>query len=180
MSDQRRFTGRQLAVIIVTVCVTIIAFPFGVYAATTGSAVNVTDPTNSAYIAGVDSTHHLLVGDGSGALTVDGTVATHGVDQTVTLWSYQLTSVNGYSSPHFPVAKYGQVRVSFRNDSSGPCTVYVFASGSQYAASIINEFTLAVAPYSPDWSSNLFQVPGRSLWVASKSCHAEVEIYARP
>src|SRR2546423_1356342 len=41
----------------------------------TGSAVNVVDPTNAAQIAKVDASGKLLVGDGAGPLSVDGTVS---------------------------------------------------------------------------------------------------------
>lgn len=40
----------------------------------TGSAVNVVDPTHAAQIAKVDASGRLLVGDGAGNLTIDGTV----------------------------------------------------------------------------------------------------------
>src|SRR2546423_5624520 len=43
-------------------------------ATSTGSAVNIVDPTDPAQIAKVNSAGKLLVGDASGALTVDGTV----------------------------------------------------------------------------------------------------------
>jgi len=42
---------------------------------TTGTAENIVDPVNAAQIAKVDPSGHLLVGDGAGPLTVDGTVS---------------------------------------------------------------------------------------------------------
>jgi hypothetical protein len=128
----------------------------------------------------VDATGHLEVGDGAGALTVDGTVSTRSVNQTVTLWSYQLIAANGYSSPHLAVSQYGQVRVSLANISSGPCDVQVSSSDSAYAGSLLNKTTLAVAPYSPEQTTTVLSVPGRTMWVASAGCQVEVEIYGRP
>jgi hypothetical protein len=47
----------------------------GTALATVGSTVNISDHSSSAYFAKVDSSGKLAVGDGSGALSVDGTVA---------------------------------------------------------------------------------------------------------
>jgi hypothetical protein len=47
----------------------------GTALATVGSTVNISDHSASAYFAKVDSSGKLAVGDGSGPLTVDGTVA---------------------------------------------------------------------------------------------------------
>jgi hypothetical protein len=46
----------------------------GTALAATGQLVNITDPTTAANKAKVDATGHLVVGDGTSALTVDGTV----------------------------------------------------------------------------------------------------------
>src|SRR4051794_40003705 len=46
----------------------------GTALAATGQLVNITDPTTAANKAKVDATGHLVVGDGSGPVTVDGTV----------------------------------------------------------------------------------------------------------
>jgi len=81
-----RFTGRQITTMIVAVCVAIIAFPVGVYAAT-GSLVNITDPVTKANKARVDASGRLKVGDGSGVLTVDGTVTSRPAPPT-RAWHY--------------------------------------------------------------------------------------------
>ena len=65
------FTSGHLTIIVVTVLV-VVAFPFAAFAVT-GSNVFVTDATSGTR-AKVDSTGHVVVGDGSGSLTVDGTV----------------------------------------------------------------------------------------------------------
>lgn len=69
-----RFTARQLTVITVAVAAAVIALPVGVYAAATTSIVTIGDPTTPGNQAHVDASGRLQVGDGSGALTVDGTV----------------------------------------------------------------------------------------------------------
>jgi len=66
------FTSGHLTIIVVTLVI-VVAFPFAAFAVT-GNNVFVTDPTSGTR-AKVDSGGHVLVGDGSGALTVDGTVA---------------------------------------------------------------------------------------------------------
>lgn len=67
-----KFTGRQLTIMVVAVCAAAVLTPAAVYAAT-GSAVNITDPVTTTQKARVIGSK-LAVGDGSGALTVDGTV----------------------------------------------------------------------------------------------------------
>jgi hypothetical protein len=67
-----KITGRQLTVMVVAVCAAAVLTPTAVYAVT-GNAVNVTDPYNASQKARV-SGGKLTVGDGVGALTVDGTV----------------------------------------------------------------------------------------------------------
>ena len=71
--QQGRFSGRQITVMVVAVCMAIVAFPVGVFAAT-GSFVNITDPIKKAEKARVVK-GSLRVGDGQGAMTVDGTLA---------------------------------------------------------------------------------------------------------
>ena len=67
------FSGRQLTTIIGMLLVAVVVLPSAVWAVDTFSNVAIEDPiTNDK--AGVDSSNRLKVGDGSGALTVDGTV----------------------------------------------------------------------------------------------------------
>jgi hypothetical protein len=67
-----KITGRQLTIMVVAVCAAAVLTPAAVYA-TTGNAVNITDPVNASQKARVIG-GKLAVGDGSGALTVDGAV----------------------------------------------------------------------------------------------------------
>lgn len=52
MEQPRRFTGRQITVIVVAICVAVIAAPVGAIAAT-GSLVNITDPVTASHKARV-------------------------------------------------------------------------------------------------------------------------------
>jgi hypothetical protein len=56
----RRFTGRQITTMVVAGCVAVIAFPVGVLAST-GSLVNITDPSKSTHRAHVTSGGELTV-----------------------------------------------------------------------------------------------------------------------
>jgi hypothetical protein len=69
----RRFSGGHLTIVILTFAV-LLLFPVGAWAAFTVSHVTITD-NQGINTANVDAGHHLLVGDGTGALTVDGTVS---------------------------------------------------------------------------------------------------------
>jgi hypothetical protein len=69
-----KLTGTQVTVMVVAVSAATILAPAAVSAATTGSSVNITDPVYSSARARVGA-GKLFVGDGAGALTVDGTVS---------------------------------------------------------------------------------------------------------
>ena len=58
---------------LIVACIAIVIATAGTAFAATGQLVNITDPGNAAQAAKVDATGKLNVGDGSGALTVDGT-----------------------------------------------------------------------------------------------------------
>src|SRR4051812_13063116 len=96
MSEARRITGRQLVAVVAMISAAIVLAPVGAVAAT-NVFTTLTDPVHSSYKARVtakgglavtnqdgatgvrakvDRSGHTVVGDGSGALTVDGTVRT--------------------------------------------------------------------------------------------------------
>jgi hypothetical protein len=66
------FSGRQLTGIIVTLAA-LVMVPGTAYAVATFTNVAIQDPVTGAR-ASVDATHHLQVGDGTGPLTVDGSL----------------------------------------------------------------------------------------------------------
>jgi hypothetical protein len=69
------FTGRQLTAIVLGLIAAILV-PGAAYAVDSFTNVAIEDPVSGAK-ASVDATHHVLVGDGSGPVTVDGTVTDH-------------------------------------------------------------------------------------------------------
>jgi len=71
--------------------------------ATVGSVTNISDHSSSAYFAKVDSGGRLAVGDGSGPLTVDGTVAGRPAAPT-TPWRASEDFDLGHSFPGVPIA----------------------------------------------------------------------------
>src|SRR3954447_20475920 len=66
------FSGRHLTVIIVA-ALAVVGIPGTVWAVDTFTNVAVEDPATGVK-ASVDATHHLRVGDGTGPLSIDGTV----------------------------------------------------------------------------------------------------------
>jgi hypothetical protein len=76
MDGARRITGRQVTAMVIAICLAVVLVPVGAMAAT-GSLVNITDPVAKTHKARVDSAGRLKIGDGSGALTVDGAVLTY-------------------------------------------------------------------------------------------------------
>lgn len=68
-----RFSTRQVTAMVVAVSAAIVLAPTTVWAAATASSVRITDGTGK--VAQVDRSGHLIVGDGSGPLTVNGAVS---------------------------------------------------------------------------------------------------------
>lgn len=120
MSERRRLSGTNIAVIVVALSAAVVLAPVGVMAAT-GTLVNITDPYNSAARARVDS-GKVRVGDGNGALTVDGTVK----DGTLNAVIYQSPAGGldcGANSAGIPVGTisayaYSKIRVIVESSAS--------------------------------------------------------------
>src|SRR5437868_11351509 len=68
------FTGRQLTTIVIALIAGVVLLPGAVWAVDSFTNVAIQDPISGAK-ASVDASHHVIVGDGSGALSVDGTVS---------------------------------------------------------------------------------------------------------
>src|SRR3954447_21960127 len=97
MASTKRFTGRQITTMVVAACLALILLPVGAFAATstvttiadavhksqqarvTSSGRLVTAPCDANSCAGVDGSS-LRVGDGHGALTVDGSALPYRTD----------------------------------------------------------------------------------------------------
>jgi hypothetical protein len=80
------FSGRQLTTMFVALVIGAVLVPSTVWAVDTFSNVAIEDPV-SGVKASVDAGHHQLVGDGSGPLTVNGTVSDKPVPPA-NLWSF--------------------------------------------------------------------------------------------
>jgi hypothetical protein len=76
----------------------------GTALAATGQLVNIADKTTAANVARVDAAGKLYVGDGAGALTVDGTVAASPVPPKVSVASIGYASAAGCSTVYSPPA----------------------------------------------------------------------------
>lgn len=68
------FSGRQLTTIIVSLIIGVVLLPSAVWAVDSFTNVAIQDPV-SGYKVGVTSSRKALVSDGSGSMTVDGTVS---------------------------------------------------------------------------------------------------------
>jgi len=95
--NSSRFTGRQITTMVIAACLTLILLPVGAYAAT-GTVTTIVDAVHKSQKARVTSTGRLVtapcdtngcaavdgsslrVGDGRGALTVDGSVLPYRLD----------------------------------------------------------------------------------------------------
>src|SRR4051812_16444717 len=69
------FTGRQMTAIVISLIAGVVLLPGAVWAVDSFTNVAIQDPVSGTK-ASVDASHHVLVGDGAGALSVDGTLYT--------------------------------------------------------------------------------------------------------
>jgi hypothetical protein len=60
----RRFTGRELMIMFIVLCATAVLIPTAAWAVSTGSSVNIVDPTTATSKAAVESTGRLKVDTG--------------------------------------------------------------------------------------------------------------------
>jgi hypothetical protein len=168
----RRLTGRQITSMVVTVCLAVIAFPVGSFAAGL-TKVRVADSTHSSRVAHVTAQGRLTtdtcdsdscaavdagtvrVGDGSGALSVDGSVLPFnpGTAFSRFIGSEQLIKP-GLASGTIMITS-----LSFINDSGTPTGVRISNTGDPsctggpagyaYAGNVSGSSTLVVTFPSP-------------------------------
>lgn len=128
-----RLTGGQIVTIAVAVCAAVVLAPVGVMAAT-GQLVNIADPVNSAARAHVDTGGKLRVGDGGGAITVDGTVSTRSDNALL----YQSPAAGlecgadaaGIVVPMPSLAPYRRIRIMVRSGPSNQTIISLLAKTS--------------------------------------------------
>jgi hypothetical protein len=134
----RRFTGRQFTTMVVAVCLAVVAFPAGVFAASL-TKVNVADSTIASRVAHVTAQGRLVttacdsdacaavdagkvrVGDGLGTLTVDGSVLPYNPS---TAFSRAL-GASQLIKPGLATGKVMITSLSFMNLSSSPAFVTI-------------------------------------------------------
>ena len=166
------------------------AIPVGAWGAT-GSLMNIVDPTNSARKARVSAEGRLLtlpcdsdsctnidsgkvrVGDGSGALTVDGTVSVPR-RTTVSVFEAVIGSWDGYATGALDVSAMDMVRVDVGNQTPNTCDVWVDVDGYR-----VKSFSLGGYGSGGAEDSVSLDVPGRYLYVTSNSCQAAVIVMGR-
>src|SRR4051812_34390418 len=129
--------GRQLTAIIISLIVGVVLLPGAVWAVDSFTNVAIQDPVSGAK-ASVDASHHVLVGDGSGPLSVDGTVS-----------SLPSTSKS-------PFLSQGSVSNYYSNGST-----YVAISNPTSATLVVNHLTVSNSIYNANaWEVYFYQAPG--------------------
>jgi hypothetical protein len=134
----RRFTGRQITTMVVAVCLAVIAFPVGSFAAGL-TTVRVADSIYSTRVAHVTAQGRLTtdtcdndscasvdagkqrVGDGSGALTVDGSVLPYNPGTAFS----RMIFTPGLIKPGLTSGKIMITSLSFTNPSSAAAVVTI-------------------------------------------------------
>src|SRR3954449_2470234 len=153
------FTGRQLTVIIVALIVGVVALPSAVWAVDTFSNVAIEDPV-SGVKASVNSSKALLVGDASGALTVDGKVAPAPPAQVLNGGSYVGTGKSLMFGP--TTATIALDRLALMNTSSN----WNYSNTSFYVVVTVVQGATATDCYNAFSSGNKVNVqtdPGTNI-----------------
>ena len=132
------FNGRQLTTIICVVAAAVL-FPFGAWAAVSFTNVAITDP-GGVNQAKVDAKGKLAVGDGAGALTVDGSVGASLPSKPITIARTTVAStrqlIYGPQSKPFGITS---ITVSSSCDVSVEFDVYSHQSaGGLYPIEVLN------------------------------------------
>ena len=144
MEQQRRLTGNHIVAIVVALSAAAVLAPAGAIAA--GSLVTLVDATTGSR-ARVDS-GKVRVGDGSGALTVDGTVKTADVNTMVYRSpaggqecgnSGSGVPLNGVEPGTFNVSRYRKLRISVESGPMNQTILTGYARATTAAAEVIKK-----------------------------------------
>src|SRR3954447_17392498 len=121
------FNGRHLTVIIVALIAGVVALPGAVWAVDTFSNVAVQDPV-SGVKASVNKSHELMVGDSSGALTVDGKISHTPPAQVLNSGAYTFqgrTVLLGPTTATLAIDRFGVMNTSANWNTSASFYVYL-------------------------------------------------------
>ena len=156
--EKRRLSGAQIVTIVVAVCCAAVLAPVGVMAAT-GQFVNITDPVSAGYkarvnpagglpvsnvdpatrsVANVDA-GKLRVGDGSGAMSVDGTVSTRSLDTNAIVYKSPAgglacgASGAGLHVATLDLSRYSRVRFAVRSGTGYQTIIHLRARAGNEA-----------------------------------------------
>lgn len=144
MEQQRRLTGNHIVAIVGALCAAAVLVPAGAIAA--GSFVTMVDATTGSR-ARVDS-GKVRVGDGNGALTVDGTVKTADVNAMV----YRSPAggqqcgasgsglpLNGTEPGTFNLSRYSKLRISVESGQMNQTILTGYARSTTAATEVIKK-----------------------------------------
>jgi hypothetical protein len=171
--------GKPSPALVVAIIALCVAAGGTAYAAT-GSLVNITDPVNAAQKAKVDTAGRLNVGDGSGALTIDGSTTSR-ESPTNLLFRSQAFPSGTCSVLATPppgralIIKSIAVDVIGLTSPAGGGTYAGFWLGSSSCESFVMDINppgvgLINQPFEP----GLAVPAGKSLWVYSNAISSEV------
>jgi hypothetical protein len=136
-----------LTTVVVAVCVTLVVAPGAVWAIDTFSNVAVEDPVSGTK-ASVDSTHHLLVGDGSGPLTVDGS-AVQTLPSTqknpfrseVSLSKFNTVGFEAVSNPTTATVALTHLAITSRVGNTEPWEIFLYEAEGATATDCVNSLS---------------------------------------
>ena len=185
MTEQRGwgpFTGRQLTTIILAAIIGAVMLPGAVWAVDAFTNVAIQDPV-SGVKAGVDSSRRVLVGDGAGPLTVDGT-AKEVPSNTLKHWLAYPTAGNCVALATPTAGKAIVIKAlhvdTYLATTTGPGrNLLLFASSSACGGTPVDDVNPgAIGVTTLDFGAGLALPAGQSLWALISTADVEVEVYA--
>jgi hypothetical protein len=174
------FSGRQLTTMVVSL-ILVLGIPGTVWAVDTFSNVAIEDPVTGVK-ASVDSSKRLKVGDGSGAMTIDGTTTSHEAAANTLFRSATFPPSNGACTPVAtpPAGKALIIKSVALNTYSvisppGSGRNGVFYLGTNGCEVIVLDINPpGVGPINQPFEPGLGVPAGKRLWVSANNISAEV------
>lgn len=155
MNRLRSFRASHVTTIIVALCVAVVAFPVGVFAAGI-SRVRIADAAGAANVAQVNA-GKLRVGDGRGPVTVDGTVSTIPGSSFSTSHDLPITTPVTLRSGLSAGTKLRLTSITISNTEAGPVTFEL--RGRPSCAGPVTATTTYFRVYLQSLTSETFTFP---------------------